>query len=144
MNKRINEDELDYEDGQLCSYKSKPYTGQACEYYANGALRSEVNYVDGMQEEVSRDYYPNGSKMSERTFATNGLHGLSKEWYETGARKSEANYECGIELNYTEWDEKGIEIKNRKLDKKSTQYRLLMKWRDNQTTRKKPPKQGQN
>lgn len=121
---------LDFLDDQTCCLGGRPFTGTAVESFRDGRIRSEISYVDGMQDGMSRDWYESGVLRYEAMYRENNLHGTLREWHTSGAPKVEAVYEMGIELNFIEWSEDGRKVDERVLEEGSVQHQLLLKWRN--------------
>jgi antitoxin component YwqK of YwqJK toxin-antitoxin module len=120
---------LEFLDDQTCCLDGSPFTGVAVEFFRDGQTRTELHFVDGMQDGISRDWYETGVLRYEATYRENNLHGPLREWYPSGALKLEAAYEFGIELSFVEWSEDGRQLVQRMLEPGSVQDQLLQKWR---------------
>lgn len=69
--------------------------GVNIEYYENGQILSESNYLNGELHGLSREYYENGQILSESNYINGELNGPSGEYYEDGQIQAEANYANG-------------------------------------------------
>lgn len=124
-------EKLDFLDDQTCCLGGTPFTGVAVETFRNGRSRTEIHYVDGMQDGISRDWYETGVLRYEAAYRENNLHGTMREWYPSGMLKIEAVYEFGVELSFIEWAQDGQKLDERMLEEGSVQDQLLQKWRGN-------------
>jgi hypothetical protein len=57
------------------------------EYYPNGKLKFERNYINGKQEGITKVYFESGKLEAERNYKNGKLEGLEKEYYESGELK---------------------------------------------------------
>jgi antitoxin component YwqK of YwqJK toxin-antitoxin module len=122
---RVAWDEL-LDDGSGTYYRGGiPFTGLACECFADGRVRSEAHLVDGHQNGLATEWYQNGQIMCERMYLGDGLHGVSKEWYTNGQLKSELVCEYGVCLESKEWDDKGLLTKHFHLQRTDPDYEIL-------------------
>ena len=65
------------------------------EYYSNGKIKEESNYVGDKLNGVHKTWYENGNIKSENNYKEGQLNGLSKEWFKDGQLKQENNYKNG-------------------------------------------------
>ena len=88
--------------------KGQLFSGIAFDSWPNGALASEVEYRDGVEDGWCVAWYPNGGRMSEVFYVAGKARGLRREWHENGVLKLEARIgdhaEC---LERSEWDSSG-------------------------------------
>jgi antitoxin component YwqK of YwqJK toxin-antitoxin module len=84
-----------YRNGALMSKKGYDASGtlMTClkEYYDNGHLRNETDFVEG----ICNEYYKSGAIKIEARFKDKKPHGLIKEYYEEGILAAEDGYEHG-------------------------------------------------
>ena len=84
-----------YRSGSLMSKKEYDRSGtlMTClkEYYDNGRLRNETDFVEG----ICKEYYKSGAIKIEARFKGKKPHGLIKEYYEEGIISAEDGYEHG-------------------------------------------------
>lgn len=125
--KKLSFDDLLYEDDGTYSHEGMPFSGIACDFFPDGRVKSEVQFVNGHQEGVAKEWYDNGQIKFEGMYLGDGLHGVSKEWHPNGQLKEESLCEFGICLESKEWDEKGFPIKRFQLDPTNAAYQMLMK-----------------
>ncbi len=121
--KRVHFDDL-HED-QLATFEGVPFTGIAFAESDEQRLTDEVEFRNGLQDGVARDWYANGQLRSEGRFRKGARHGPYAEWYETGAPKRQANYELGVLLKETAWDQAGAVERQYAIDPASSTYRIL-------------------
>jgi antitoxin component YwqK of YwqJK toxin-antitoxin module len=125
---RVNWDDLD--EWEYCTkYEGKPFTGQATEFWPNGVLLSETEFVDGHQEGPSREWTKEGVLIAEENLRNGRLQGMFREWYPNGRPKKEGEYEWGVRLQEREWDEDGRLTKDYKLDESDPNYETIQKQR---------------
>lgn len=74
------------------------YQGQVNYYGATGHLLEHYNYIDDMEDGVTKMYYENGKIKSETTLKENYNQGTASEYYANGKLKSIKTYHLG-ELN---------------------------------------------
>jgi len=81
-----------------------PKNGIHKEYFANGKLRSEVNYKSGKTEGLQRIYYENGNLKIEMNWKNGKKNGVAKGYYESGELKdvveSKNNQPHGMSKHY--------------------------------------------
>jgi len=111
--------------------ESEPYTGNVTEYYPSGQLNTEISYVDGKENGLTRIWHENGQMDMEvnvvddrqillRSWHKNGQmdvdmayvdgkqNGFARKWYENGQVKTEINYVDGKENGFARgWYENG-------------------------------------
>ena len=121
---RISIKNIDFNDYSYL-YHGVAFTGVAYENDSKGVLISEMSFVDGIQEGVSRSWYSSGAKKSEENFRYNGLNGLGQEWFENGKLKKRTVHELGILIESHEWDEDGHVISKYQLTEADPQFRML-------------------
>ena len=65
----------------------------------NGQLQQELNFIDGLQEGLSKSYHENGQLSSEGIYKNGEIEGVWKFYYENGqirlekSEKNESYYE---------------------------------------------------
>lgn len=110
--KVINNNELFLTDDGYYEYQDQPFSGLARDFSADGALVSEIQYANGLQEGTARYWYPSGELLGEEHFLRNGQHGPSREWYRDGKLKRETVFEYSIRTQEKIWDENGKLIRD--------------------------------
>jgi antitoxin component YwqK of YwqJK toxin-antitoxin module len=74
------------------------------EYYSNGNLKQEVNYINFRKNGLEKLFHRNGNLKRESFLKDNVCEGVKKEYYSNGKHKSETPYKNrkrhGIQINY--------------------------------------------
>lgn len=84
------------------------YNGEYKEFYPDGVVSVEENYVNKKLEGPGKTYYPSGKLKSECTYENNELNDLYKEYYENGTLSKEGMLDKGLKQGYWyEYDELG-------------------------------------
>lgn len=103
---RVSDDALELGDDLVMRWQGKPFTGISVEE-GGPAPRSEVSYVNGIQEGESRDWHPNGT-LSVSAFYRNGiLHGVMTRYTPSGDTFEISSYEHGRRVSGIDGDETG-------------------------------------
>lgn len=66
--------------------------GGFVEYFKDGTIKEEYNFVDGQAEGTGKGYYPSGNLKIEAHFNNNLKNGNYKDYYEDGNLKSVQNF----------------------------------------------------
>ena len=127
---RVDEDELEYTDESIYIWQGKPFTGIGYECLPNGALISEVSYVDGIQRGIAREWYSSGQLHVEEHYFDGSKHGEYHEWFENGQLKTETVYEFSILVKKKVWDEKGSLVKEFEISESDSLYSTLKVFRE--------------
>lgn len=122
---RINEDSLIIQPDQTTYYNEKLYTGVAYELHSNGNIKSEVEYLNGIEHGFSKKWNADGVLIYHGRLFKGVPHGKVTEKYDDGKIKSSASYEYGIELNYKLWSKDGLLEDERCIQPDSIHDRLL-------------------
>jgi len=77
-------------EGEL--HPNGTFSGVAREYYDNGQLKEEGQYLLGQRHGSFQSYYINGKRKVECTYYRGGLHDEYKEFYISGKKKLEGEY----------------------------------------------------
>ena len=72
------------------------YDGPRTTWYANGQLRSSVQYEYGRLEGQQVEWYKNGQKKGEYNFKKGKADGFTTIWYENGQKKVEGICTNGV------------------------------------------------
>jgi hypothetical protein len=99
-----------YANGKIKSeefYKNGLKNGVYKEYYENGTLKELAFFKDNKQDSVTKMYYISGIVQIERSFKDGKLNGLCKTYYPNGSLKSIATFDNGIENGHEERDQDG-------------------------------------
>ncbi|MCH5676184.1 toxin-antitoxin system YwqK family antitoxin [Streptomyces gilvus] len=102
----VPDDDLDFDEDLIYTYRGKLFTGIGYEE-SDGRRISEIRYVNGRQEGVSRDWHAEGSLSEEATYRQNVLHGRRVCYDTEGHVLLEEEYEYGILLSKVERDSDG-------------------------------------
>lgn len=121
----VPDDQVEIDDQLVCRYQGRPFTGVVYELWPNGETRSEVSYLDGIQEGLARDWYDSGALESEATYKDGSLHGRMAEWNLDGMMQLEATYELGVLLEREERDERGLSTNKFELTESHPNYEIL-------------------
>lgn len=96
-------DELFYVKGEYM-----PFSGIAFDLYDNGNLRSEFNYVKGIQHGVGKIYYENGNLEMEAMIVNGYVNGYEITYWENGNKKRERTIKNGKTTGLVrQWFENG-------------------------------------
>jgi antitoxin component YwqK of YwqJK toxin-antitoxin module len=74
---------LDFDEDLVYTLNGERFTGVGFEDVPSSGL-SEIAYVDGLQEGLSRAFYPNGGRRAESVYKANSLHGPTREFASDG------------------------------------------------------------
>lgn len=123
-------DDLDYDEaGWLLLYEGKPFSGVAIDYYEDGAIYWQSQYLNGLKHGWNREWYPTGILKMENWRLGEAGHGITKHYFPDGKIKSHEELEFGFEVSYIEWDEAGKVIERREIDVSTPEYSTLRKLR---------------
>src|SRR4051794_15293939 len=109
---RIPWAELEMDQDLRELHEGSPFTGTAYEVGANGELRAEAEFVEGVLNGRMLTWYPSGRVESEGNFRNGVIHGERREWSEGGHLRKWLKAEHGIPLELKEWDESGLLTKH--------------------------------
>ena len=109
---KINVDSLDFlewaPDGEpRFNYLGLPFNGIAIDFYKNGNLSYEREYINGYREGQQKGFHSDGSVETIYTRKWSRYHGAKTDWYPNGKIKSETLWELGHKISEKEWDENG-------------------------------------
>ncbi|WP_326668279.1 hypothetical protein [Streptomyces canus] len=102
----VLDDDLDFDEDLIYTYRGELFTGIGYEE-SEGRRISEIRYVNGRQEGVSRGWHADGSLSEEASYRQNVLHGQRVRYDIDGHVRLEENYEYGILLSSIERDAEG-------------------------------------
>jgi antitoxin component YwqK of YwqJK toxin-antitoxin module len=80
----IDGPDVDYDDWQLLLYRGEYFTGEAVEYFPDGALWTLTTYDKGFRDGPDRQWYAGGALESEGVSRRNRAIGEWKEWFPDG------------------------------------------------------------
>ena len=72
-----------------------PFTGEFIEYFANGKIKGQGEFKEGIVNGLRTTYYENGNKKREMIYSSGVLNGHDKEYYENGKTKQEGEFKNG-------------------------------------------------
>ncbi len=124
MNK-IDYNLLEINEDLIYFFQNTPFMGVAYELWENDKLRSEVEFVNGIENGWHKEWYRNGNLKMEMFLKNAVLHGEKKEWYENGQLKSELTGEFGIVLSSKKWNKEGKLVEEYNLAEDHPQYQSL-------------------
>lgn len=90
-----------YKNGTSATYKT---TSAKCNWkhktelvykYKNGNIKSKQNYIDNVENGVSKRYFENGKLKSTATFKSGNMDGTSKNYHTNGKVQFEKTYDNG-------------------------------------------------
>ena len=78
------------------------------EWYSNGVLSKECNFINGILEGSYKEWHKNGNLKLLASYTNAEKEGLFKEWYENGRLSTQTSYINGEKEGlYKEWHENG-------------------------------------
>ena len=80
------------------------------EYYANGQLKSVLNYKKGQLEGIALYYYDNGTLKERVNYRRGKRERTGTTYYESGKLKEEITYENGVKVTVKLFGEDGALI----------------------------------
>jgi len=82
--------------------------GKWQEFFSNGQLKHDRNYIEGKFQGINKEYYKNGQLKWIGKYVLGEKTGFHKKWYENGKAKSEIYYINGkIEGLWKQWNQNG-------------------------------------
>lgn len=76
-------------DNGIMLYNQKPYSGNIKDYYNNGNLKSDIEYVNGRKHGIEKQWFLNSKLAIERHYTKGIKTGIHKGWWENGTQKFE-------------------------------------------------------
>jgi antitoxin component YwqK of YwqJK toxin-antitoxin module len=110
-----------YEDGTIkteIDYVNDSKHGQWKEYYENGKLARLTNYANGRKHGQEKVYYINGALKRLTNFVNDEENGEETLYYETGKIKEKKHFKMGTKTGKWTWHDEDGNIKE------ETEYRL--------------------
>src|SRR5215472_16203252 len=102
------------EDGKMW-HEGNLFTGLAVEYWPNGVVASEANYIDGIKDGPSVGWHDNGVPSVEKTYRIGRVTGTMRKWDRNGQLILEEEIYDGRALWRKRWDESGNLIEDYRL-----------------------------
>jgi hypothetical protein len=125
----VPEDYLDFDENLIYTYGGELFTGIGYEE-SNGRRISEISYLNGKQDGVSRSWYSDGSLWEESSYRQNFRHGKHLGYDVEGRVRLEEVYEYGILLSRVESDAEGEVTNVFELKPEDPQWDILTKFRN--------------
>lgn len=121
---RVKDELLDYE-GDALSLDGVPFSGIGYSEYPSGNLKEEFNYIEGFPCGLCQQWYENGQLKFEYLAIKGQAPNQYSEWFENGILKIRKESDCGIEVEYSEWDKEGKLVVERKLAEDSPMRKVI-------------------
>lgn len=88
--------------GDTAYYQGKKFSGYSVEYFNNGRLKYEVNYLNGLKHGIETSYYDNGMKRMLVTYSEGLRHGdCGYKFYTVdGQLRSMLDYDKGVKIGH--------------------------------------------
>ena len=107
--RRVPSDALDESDDTLTLLDGERFTGIAEDRFADGGIRFETEYRNGILDGTSRTYWPSGDVRQE-TWYDYGIRLRQRSWHESGTAREDAVFdEHGLKHHY-KWAEDGSAV----------------------------------
>lgn len=90
--------------------KGEPFTGVAFARFDDGRIDFERTYQAGIQSGPGREFFETELLAEECTMWWGMFHGERRQWHDNGQLLQEADYDAGLELRRTCWDEDGAVV----------------------------------
>jgi antitoxin component YwqK of YwqJK toxin-antitoxin module len=116
MTRRVNIDDLEFEDTFVLDEDGKLFTGTSFENGPDGTLRAEQDWRLGRRDGMLREYSSSGRLLAEVPYKDGVLHGLGRWWHDNGQPAREKDVQAGTVLRRREWDEDGNLVDEYQLD----------------------------
>ncbi|WP_244177262.1 toxin-antitoxin system YwqK family antitoxin [Streptomyces albus] len=109
----IDDPDVDMDDAQRLLYRGTAFTGEAAEYHG-GKLISLDSYTEGIQDGPACEWYPNGARRSEGMSRMGFPVGEQKEWHPNGVLASRRLFSDDGKrlLEEDKWDEGGEMVRS--------------------------------
>ena len=125
----VPDDDLEFDEDLIYTYRGELFTGIGYEE-SNGRRISEIQYVNGRQEGVSRGWHADGSLCEETSYRQNVLHGKRVHYDTEGHVRLEEKYEYGILLAKVERNAEGEVTDTFEMQPTDPLWKTLMDFRD--------------
>lgn len=123
----VLDDDLEFGPDHLYYWEGKPFSGVATGEDEEGTY--EVQYVDGLEEGVSKQWYPDGALKQVTECRKGARHGEFRILSRNGSLLAHGRYEFGIKLAYEEFDSDGNTISHYKLATSDPMWEVLESFR---------------
>jgi antitoxin component YwqK of YwqJK toxin-antitoxin module len=126
--KRVDVDDLRYEDNMVWDPDGTFFTGVSVETAADGSVLSEQPYQDGVKHGVYREYDARGKLVAEVPYRRGVGHGVGRWWHEGAERLAvEKAMKYGVLLSRKEWDAVGQLIDEWHIREDDPQYQRVLR-----------------
>lgn len=111
------------------SLKEGKIHGRWQEFFSNGQLKHDRNYIEGKFQGINKEYYKNGQLKWIGKYGLGEKTGFHKKWYENGKAKSEIYYINGkIEGLWKQWNQDGSLISGINVAEKENIFNKIFKY----------------
>ncbi|MDN5215318.1 hypothetical protein QQ020_24780 [Fulvivirgaceae bacterium BMA12] len=94
--------------GSKVFYLDSPFTGQVREYFPGGAIKSAINYRNGLKEGEALKFYEHGAIAERRYYHNNEKSGTHMGWWPSGVTRFKISYLNGLyHGKYEAWFKNG-------------------------------------
>jgi antitoxin component YwqK of YwqJK toxin-antitoxin module len=128
---RVNFEALDMDTEQRMVWQGKPFTGTAIELTSDGKIVGELNFVDGVQDGLTREWSLSGRLIAEEAYSDGSKHGYSRHWFDNGQLSSEQLYEYSIKTKEVVWSNDGNLISKWEISENDQTFSILQMLRQN-------------
>lgn len=98
---------------EVAAFQAGKRHGTRRQYYSNGRVSQESQYVDGRLDGLARTWFETGVLRSEATWEQGMTHGVQRQWYASGALFKEMHLVHGREEGLQRaWRENGAIYNN--------------------------------
>ena len=84
-----------YCNGVAYLFDGIPFSGFAIETFPDGTLQTQISFMHGREDGVTRRCHPNGQLESEKSFRNGQPHGRHREWRADGTLKAQSAWSEG-------------------------------------------------
>lgn len=109
----------------LYMFNGKPFEGVRRKLDDEGRVLCEEEYRQGLRWGASKEWYNSGRLYSESSFFRDVLHGTKREWQEDGSMAEESEYEYGVNIRKSAWDQSGNLTESYEIDEDEPDYEIL-------------------
>jgi len=97
------------------SYQHDLKHGLFCEWFGDGILKQECNFINGNKNGLEKFYYFNGQNKMHINYKNGIVNGICNLWHLNGKLYVECEFDRGITLNnFKKWNKFGKLIENNK------------------------------
>ena len=113
------------DEGDIAEYRGEPFTGIGLETFANGEIRCELAFVDGLQNGPAREWSESGRLVGETWYVDGIQHGVAREWNEDGSLRQRTTFDRGVTIEDVHFDSGGQVVTRFRMDPSSAEAELL-------------------